>query len=123
MAFSLNRIEIIGNLGQDAETKFPSDNFSVTNFSVATTHSYKKQGASDWTNVTTWHNVTGFNLGEFYQNNLKKGAKVYVSGRLQKREYTDKEGIKRYAVEIVSEQIIPLDSNNNNAQKEDSDDF
>ncbi len=109
MAFSLNRIMLIGNLGRDAETRFTNNNVSVTNFSLATTHSYKGKNG-DWVNETTWHNITGFNLSDFFKENLKKGKKFYVEGRLTKREYTDKEGIKRYSTDVYSEKLIPLES-------------
>ncbi len=109
MAFSLNRIMLIGNLGRDAETRFTNNNVSVTNFSLATTHSYKGKDG-DWVNETTWHNITGFNLSDFFKENLKKGKKFYVEGRLTKREYTDKEGVKRYSTDVYSEKLIPLES-------------
>jgi single-strand DNA-binding protein len=107
MAFSLNKIQLIGNLGRDAETRFTKDNLSITNFSIATTQSYKGKDGN-WVNETTWHNVTSFNLGDFFKEGLKKGAKVYVEGRLTKREYTDKEGIKRYSTDVMMEKIILL---------------
>ena len=109
MAFSLNRIMLIGNLGRDAETRFTNNNVSVTNFSLATTHSYKGKDG-DWVNETTWHNITGFNLSDFFKENLKKGKKFYVEGRLTKRDYTDKEGIKRYSTDIYADKLIPLES-------------
>jgi len=64
----------------------------------------------EWVNETTWHNITGFNLSDFFKENLKKGKKFYVEGRLTKREYTDKEGIKRYSTDVYSEKLIPLES-------------
>ena len=109
MAFSLNKIMLIGNFGRDAETRFTTNNLSVTNFSLATTYSYKGKDGN-WVNETTWHNITSFNLSDFFKDNLKKGKKFYVEGRLQKREYTDKEGIKRYSTDVISEKIIPLES-------------
>lgn len=108
MSFSLNKIMLIGNLGQDAETRFTTTNISVTSFSLATVNSYKgKEG--NWIEETTWHNITSFNLSDYFKNNLKKGRKVYVEGRLQKKEYTDKQGAKKYSVNVISENIIPLD--------------
>lgn len=108
MAFSLNRIELIGNLGQDAETRITSNNNSVTSFSIATVNSYKGKD-DNWNNETTWHNVVSWNLSDYMKDQLKKGRKFYVAGRLQKRDYEDKEGIKRYVVEVLAEQIIPLE--------------
>ncbi len=109
MAFSLNKIMVIGNLGQDAEHRFTTNNVSVSNYSIATTYSYKGKDGN-WVEETTWHNIVSFNLSDFMKDNLKKGKKLYVEGRLSKRDYTDKEGIKRYVTEIISEKIIPLDS-------------
>ncbi len=109
MAFSLNRIMLIGNLGRDAETRFTTTNVSVTTFTMATTNSYKGKDGN-WTNETTWHNIVGYNLSDYFKENLKKGKKFYVEGRLNKRDYTDKDGIKRYSTEVVAEKIIPLES-------------
>ena len=108
MAFSLNKIMLIGNLGKDAETRFTTSNAAVTTFSLATTSGYKGKDGN-WVNETTWHNVVSFNLPDFYKEALKKGKKFYVEGRLSKRDYTDKDGIKRYVTEVVSEKLIPLE--------------
>lgn len=124
MSFSLNKIMLIGNLGKDAETRFTTNNVSVTSFSLATTHGFKnKEG--NWQNETTWHNIVGFNLSDYYKENLKKGKKFYIEGRLTKRDYTDKEGIKRYSTDVFLEKLIPLDTSssssssnyNNNVQE------
>lgn len=107
MAFSLNKAMLIGNLGRDAETRFTPSNVEVTNFSIATTYGRKDQ-SGNWTDETTWHNVAAFNLSDFYKNSLRKGAKVYVEGRINTREY-EKDGQKKYYTEIIANQIIPLD--------------
>src|SRR5690606_41593006 len=86
-----------------------SNNVSITNFTLATTHSYKGKDGN-WVNETTWHNIVSFSLSDYMKEALKKGKKVYVEGRLTKRDYTDKDGIKRYMTEVISERIIPLDS-------------
>ena len=109
MAFSLNKIMLIGNLGKDAETRFTTNNVSVTSFTMATTNSYKGKDGN-WVNETTWHNIVSFNLSDYFKENLKKGKKFYVEGRLTKRDYTDKDGIKRYATDVVADKIIPLES-------------
>ncbi|MCX7876271.1 MAG: single-stranded DNA-binding protein [Melioribacteraceae bacterium] len=113
MAFSLNKVMLIGNLGQDAENRFTTNNISVTTFSIATSRSYKTKD-DNWANETTWHNIVAYNLSDYYKEKLKKGKKVYVEGRISKREYTDKENIKRNITEIVSENIILLDSSETN---------
>jgi len=108
MAFSLNKIMLIGRLGKDAETRFTTNNVSVTNFTLATDYSYKGK-TGDWVNETTWHNIVSFNLSDYFKDNLKKGKKFYVEGRLSKRDYTDKEGVKRYSTDVLSERLIPLE--------------
>jgi len=119
MAFSLNKIMLIGNLGQDAENRFTTNNISVTTFSIATTRSYKGKDGN-WTNETTWHNVVAYNLSDFYKDQLKKGKKFYVEGRISKRDYTDKDGVKRYVTEVVAENIIPLEAKESNGNFEPS---
>ncbi len=110
MAFSLNKVMLIGNLGRDAETRFTTNNnLSVTTFSIATTNSYKGKDGN-WISDTTWHNIVAYNLSDYYKEVLKKGSKVYLEGRISKRDYTDKDGVKKNVVEVVSERIIPLDS-------------
>lgn len=111
MAFSLNKIMLIGNLGQDAETRFTTNNTEITSFSLATTHSYK--GADgNYVNDTTWHNCIAFGLSDFHKNNLKKGKKFFIEGRLVKRNYENKEGQKIYITEVVVNkfELIPLDN-------------
>jgi single-strand DNA-binding protein len=109
MAFSLNRIQLIGNLGKDSETRFTTNNLSVTSFTLATTYGIKGKDGT-WQNETTWHNIVAFSLSDFMKENLKKGKKFYVEGRLTKRDYTDKEGIKRYSTDVIADKIIPLES-------------
>ncbi len=111
MAFSLNKVQLIGNIGQEPEHRFTTNNMAVTSFSVATTYSYKGKDGN-WVNETTWHNVVAFALSDFFKDALRKGAKVYVEGRISKRDYTDKDGIKRYVTEVVADRngIIPLDN-------------
>jgi len=108
MAFSLNKIMLIGNLGKDAETRFSTNNTAITTFSLATTSGYKGKDGN-WVNETTWHNIVCFNLPDFFKEALKKGKKFYVEGRLTKRDYTDKEGQKKYVTEVISEKLIPLE--------------
>lgn len=121
MAFSLNKVMLIGNLGRDAETRFTTNNLSVTTFTLATTHSYKGKDGN-WVNETTWHNIKSFNLSDYFKESLKKGRKFYIEGRITKREYTDKEGVKRYSTDVMTEKIIPLEggSGESSVQEETS---
>jgi single-strand DNA-binding protein len=113
MAFSLNKIMLIGRLGRDAETRFTTNNVSVTNYSIATDYRYKGK------NETTWHNIVSFNLSDYFKENLKKGRKFYVEGRLTKRDYTDKDGNKRYNTEVISERLIPLEPSTETASNDE----
>ena len=119
MAFSLNKIMLIGRLGKDAETRFTTNNVSVTNYSLATDYSYKGKNG-EWVNETTWHNIVSFNLSDYFKENLKKGKKIYVEGRLSKRDYTDKDGVKRYSTEVISERLIPLEPTSESSASEEN---
>ena len=110
MAFSLNKIMLIGNLGQDAEHRFTTNNTEVSSFSIATSNSYKGRDGN-WVNETTWHNVVLFGASDFLKGILKKGRKFYVEGRLSKRDYENKDGQKVYVTEVIADKfnLIPLD--------------
>ena len=111
MAFSLNKVMLIGNLGQDAEHRFTTTNTEVTTFSLATTYSYKGR-EGNWINETTWHNIVLFGASDYLKANLKKGKKFYVEGRISKRDYENKDGQKVYVSEVIADKfsLIPLDS-------------
>jgi len=115
---SLNRIMLIGNLGRDAETRFTTGNTEICTFSLATTHSWKKD--DNWVNETTWHNVTAFKVSEYVKAGLTKGSPCYVEGRLSKREYTDKEDIKRYSTDVIAEKIISLSKSESEHSSKDN---
>lgn len=118
MAFSLNKIMLIGNLGNDAEHRFTTSNVSVSSFSLATTHGYKGKDGN-WVNETTWHNIVAFSLSDYMKEQLKKGKKFYVEGRLSKRDYTDKDNIKRYMTEVICERLLPLEGREGSGQQSD----
>lgn len=111
MAFSLNKVMLIGNLGQDAEHRFTTNNTEVSSFSIATQNSYKGKDGN-WVNETTWHNIVIFGASDYIKGNLKKGKKLYVEGRINKRDYENKDGQKVYVTEIIGDKfsIIPLDA-------------
>lgn len=108
-AFSLNKIMLIGNLGKDAETRFTTNDVEVTTFTLATSNRYKGKDGN-WVDDTTWHNIVAFKLPDFLKENLKKGKKFYVEGRLQKREYNDKDGNRRFFTQVIQEKLIILES-------------
>ena len=101
MAGSLNKVQIIGNLGRDPETRYTNDNRAITNLNLATSESWKGQDGSKQER-TEWHRVVLFGpLAEVAEKWLKKGSSVYIAGKLQTRKWTDKDGNERYTTEVV----------------------
>jgi single-strand DNA-binding protein len=98
---SLNKVQIIGNLGRDPETRYTNDNRAITNLNLATSENWKGQDGSKQER-TEWHRVVLFGpLAEVADKWLKKGSQVYIEGKLQTRKWTDKDGNERYTTEIV----------------------
>lgn len=108
---SLNKVQLIGNLGKDPELSYTPSGVAVAKFSVATGERWKDQ-EGNFQERTEWHNiVTWRKLAEICGQYLKKGSKVYLEGKLQTRSWDDKNtGAKRYATEIVADDLIMLDS-------------
>lgn len=107
MSRSLNRAELIGHLGNDIEVKFTPSGIQKGTFNVATTRRWKDQKSSEWKEETDWHRCVFWrcdNVAQF----LTKGKQVFISGRLQTRNYDDKDGIKRYLTEIICEELMLL---------------
>ncbi len=108
MSKSLNKVQLIGNLGKDPELKYTSAGVAVATFSIATSDSWKDQEGNAQER-TEWHNIVAWRkLAEICGEWLKKGKRVYIEGRLQTRNY-EKDGVKRYVTEIVADQLIMLD--------------
>lgn len=123
MSRSLNKVQLIGNLGKDPELKYTPSGVAVATFSIATSESWKDQEGNQQ-EKTEWHNIVAWRkLAEICGEYLKKGKKVYLEGKLQTRNY-EKDGVKRYVTEIVADQLIMLDGGgggkptNNNAGSE-----
>jgi single-strand DNA-binding protein len=110
MAKSLNRVELIGNLGGDVELRFTTGGQAVGNVNIATTRSYKAAGSEEWTEETEWTPLVIWGKSaENFTKYTSKGDKVFVSGRLQTRNWEDKEtGQKRYKTEVVVEDFVLL---------------
>ena len=107
---SVNKVILIGNLGKDPELRYTNSGTAVATFSVATNESRKDQ-SGNIQEKTEWHNIVAWSkLAEICGEYLKKGSKLYLEGRLQYRTYDDKNGVKRYATEIVMDQMLMLDS-------------
>jgi single-strand DNA-binding protein len=104
---SVNKVILIGHLGRDAETRFTSGGAAKSTFSVATNRRWKDQQTGEWKEETDWHNIVLWRQ-ENVANYLTKGVQVYVEGRLQTRNYEDKEGKKVYITEVVAENLVLL---------------
>jgi single-strand DNA-binding protein len=103
-----NRVTLIGNLGQDPDTKTTETGKKVTHFTLATDDSYKNAEGQK-VGETTWHNIVAWNgLAEIAGKYLKKGNQVAVEGRLVYRTYDDKNGLTRYITEIVLNDLLLL---------------
>ncbi len=106
---SLNRVQLIGNLGKDPEIKYTPQGTAVAKITIATNERFKDK-AGEWQDRTEWHNVVLWQrLAEIAGEYLKKGGKVYIEGRLQTRSWDDKtSGQKKYMTEIVASDLILL---------------
>lgn len=110
MARGVNKVILVGNLGNDPETRHLPSGGAVTNVTIATSESWKDKQTGQPQERTEWHRVVFFNrLGEIAGEYLKKGAKVYVEGSLRTRQW-EKDGVKRYTTEIVASEMQMLDS-------------
>ncbi len=99
---SLNKASIIGNLGQDAETRNMPDGRPVATVSIATTDKWKDRQTGEAKEKTEWHRVTFYDrLAEVVAEWGKKGRQVYVEGKLRTRKWTDPQGVERWSTEIV----------------------
>ena len=106
---SVNKVIIVGNLGRDPETRYMPNGEAVTNIAVATTESWKDKTSGEKVEKTEWHRITFYRkLAEIAGQYLKKGSSVYVEGRLQTRKYTDKDGVEKYATEIIADSMQML---------------
>ena len=110
MARGLNKVMIIGNLGNDPEIKYAPSGTAIANFTVATTEGRKNKDG-EWEDATEWHRIVMFGRqAEVCKDYLHKGSKVYIEGRLQTRSWEDQSGQRRYMTEINGNQMLMLDS-------------
>jgi len=105
----LNKVTLIGNLGNDPNVQTLEGNIKVAKFSLATTENYKdsngqNQSSTDWHNIVMWRG-----LAELAEKYFHKGSLVYIEGKIKSRSYDDKDGQKKYVTEIVAEELILLD--------------
>ncbi len=113
MARSLNLCQFIGNLGQDPETRYLPSGGAVTNFSIAVADDYKDKNTGQKVEQTEWVRCSCFGkLAEIAGEYLKKGSKVYVSGKMKTRKWQGQDGQDRYSTEINVSDMQMLDSRN-----------
>jgi single-strand DNA-binding protein len=111
MARGVNKVIIVGNCGQDPETRYMPSGGAVTNLSVATSESWKDKNTGDQQERTEWHRVVFFNrLAEIVEQYVKKGTKLYIEGSLRTRKWQGQDGQDRYTTEIVASEMQMLDS-------------
>jgi single-strand DNA-binding protein len=106
---SVNKVIIVGNLGRDPEIRYMPSGDAIANIAVATSYKSKDRNTGEQKELTEWHRISFFGrLAEIVGQYLKKGSSVYVEGRLQTRKYTDKDGVERYATDIIAENMQML---------------
>jgi len=110
----VNKVILIGNLGNDPETRYLPSGSAVTNISIATSETWLDKQTSQKVEKTEWHRVVFFNkLAEIAAQYLKKGSKVYVEGSLETKKYQAQDGTDRYATQIKANNMQMLDSRDN----------
>ncbi len=106
---SINKVILVGNLGQDPEVKYMPSGGAVTNISIATTDTWKDKTTGEKKENTEWHRVVFFNrLAEIVGEYLRKGSQVYIEGNLRTRKWQDQSGADRYSTEIVAREMQML---------------
>ncbi len=109
MARGINKVILVGNLGQDPETRYMPSGGAVTNFTVATNESWKDKQTGEQKDRTEWHKVAMFNrLAEIAAEYLRKGSQVYIEGKLRTRKWQDRDGKDRYTTEIIADEMQML---------------
>lgn len=110
MARGVNKVILVGNLGNDPEVRYSGQGAAIANLSIATSESWKDKNTGEQQERTEWHRVVMFNrLGEIAGEYLRKGSKVYIEGKLQTRKWQDQSGADRYTTEIVANEMQMLD--------------
>ena len=115
MTGTVNKVILVGNLGQKPEIRYTKDSKPIASFSIATSESWKDKTTGDMVEKTEWHNVTFFGrIAEVAEQYLDKGSKVFVEGKLQTDKWEDENGNKRSATKIIGNNMQMLDSRGSN---------
>ena len=111
MSRGVNKVILVGNLGQKPEMRYTATQTAVANLSIATTESWKDKESGENRDKTEWHRVVFFgNLAEIAEKYLDKGSSVYVEGKIQTRKWQDKDGNDRWTTEVLGNQLTMLGS-------------
>ena len=111
MSRGVNKVILVGNLGQKPEMRYTATQTAVANLSIATTESWKDKESGENRDKTEWHRVVFFgSLAEIAEKYLDKGSSVYVEGKIQTRKWQDKDGNDRYTTEVLGNQLTMLGS-------------
>ena len=114
MARGVNKVILVGNLGQDPELRYTGSGTAVCNLRLATNESYK-DAAGEWVERTEWHSIVAWSrLAEICNEYLKKGSQVYFEGSLQTRSYEDKDGNTKYVTEVKAKEMMMLSGRGTN---------
>ena len=113
----INKVILVGNLGKDPEVRHLDNGVAVANFSLATTENYKnKEG--ERVSQTEWHNIVLWRgLAEVAEKYLKKGANIYIEGKIRTRKCEDKDGVTRYSTEILGDNMTMLGGKSSSENK------
>lgn len=107
----VNKVILVGRLGRDPELRYTPSGAAVANFSIATSEEWKDRETGEKQERTEWHRIVAWRrLGEICGEYLRKGSQVYIEGRLQTKEWEDRDGNKRYTTEVVAQSMQMLDS-------------
>ena len=111
MSRGVNKVILVGNLGQKPEMRYTATQTAVANLSIATTESWKDKESGENRDKTEWHRVVFFgNLAEIAEKYLDKGSSVYVEGKIQTRKWQDKDGNDKWTTEVLGNQLTMLGS-------------
>ena len=114
----INKVILVGRLGKDPETKFTPNGVAVTNFTIATSEEWKNKDTGEKNSKTEWHRIVTWNrLAEICGEYLSKGSQVYIEGKLQTREWEDRDGNKKYTTEIIAHTMQMLETPQNSKQE------
>jgi single-strand DNA-binding protein len=109
MARGINKVILVGNLGNDPEVKSTQGGTTITTISVATSESWKDKATGQQQERTEWHRVKFFGrLAEIAGEYLRKGSQVYIEGSIRTEKYTDKQGVERYSTDVIANEMQML---------------